>query len=260
MQLKTAEINGAVYAEVRDGKPVYVHDDGKEVPFDAQGTIKTINDRGAEARDRRIEKEQAEARLKMFEGIDPEAARKALETMSNLDAKKLIDAGEVDKVRSAAKTEFDRQVEALKKEYEPHLKERDSLRHQLDTFRLDTQFNQSEFIKKRTAAPVSLLRAEFGRHFYFENGELYAKHQDGNPVFSRANPGNPAKFEEAIEILVDSHPDRDQILRGSGASGGGAGGTRTSGDGKRRITQAAFDRLSPADQMATALNGTEIVD
>ena len=260
MKLKTTEINGAVYAEVRDGKPVYVHDDGKEVPFDAPGTIKTINDRGAEARDRRIEKEQAEARLKLFEGLDPEKARQALEIVSNLDAKKLIDAGEVDKVRSAAKTEFDRQVEALKREYEPHLKERDSLRHQLEHERLTSAFGQSKFIKERTQSPLSLIRAEFGRHFFFEEGRLRAKHQDGNPVFSRANPGNPAEFDEAIEILIDSHPDRDSILRGTGASGGGATGSRTGADGKRRISQSAFDAMSPADQMATALSGAEIVD
>jgi hypothetical protein len=36
MKLKTVEVNGATYAEVSDGKPVFVLDDGKEIAFEAE--------------------------------------------------------------------------------------------------------------------------------------------------------------------------------------------------------------------------------
>ena len=35
MKLKTIEVDGKTYAEVVDNKPVYLHDDSKEVGFDA---------------------------------------------------------------------------------------------------------------------------------------------------------------------------------------------------------------------------------
>ncbi len=43
MKLKTVEINGKQYAEIDTaGLPVYVHDDGKEIGFDAPLAIKKL--------------------------------------------------------------------------------------------------------------------------------------------------------------------------------------------------------------------------
>ncbi|MGC8383448.1 hypothetical protein ACP3P8_05935 [Pseudomonas aeruginosa] len=49
MKLKTVEVDGKQYAEVQDGKPVYVEDDGKEIVFDAVGTRATITRLNGEA-------------------------------------------------------------------------------------------------------------------------------------------------------------------------------------------------------------------
>lgn len=47
MKLKLDE-NG--YVVVQDGKPVYVHDDGKEVAFDAPQTVQKISTLNGEAK------------------------------------------------------------------------------------------------------------------------------------------------------------------------------------------------------------------
>ena len=81
MKLKLDE-NGHVV--VSDGKPVYVHDDGKEIPFDAPAAMQKISGLNAEANQHREAKEAAEAKLKAFDGIeDASAALKALETVKN---------------------------------------------------------------------------------------------------------------------------------------------------------------------------------
>ena len=97
MKLKIDEQGHAV---LQDGKPVYVHDDGKEVPFDAEQAVTKIASLNAEAKQHREAKEAAEAKLKAFDGVDVDKAKQALETVANLDAKKLIDAGEVEKVKA----------------------------------------------------------------------------------------------------------------------------------------------------------------
>lgn len=44
MKLKTVEVNGKHYAEVdANGLPVYVHDDGKEIGFDAAQAVSKIS-------------------------------------------------------------------------------------------------------------------------------------------------------------------------------------------------------------------------
>ena len=261
MKLKLDD-KGAVV--VQDGKPVYVEEDGKETPFDAPATRATIARISREAKEFREAKEGLEAKFKEFEGIeDPERARKALETIKNLDDKKLIDAGEVEKVKLEAKTAFDEQIKQQERKYKPLVedltKERDSFKDQLHHEKLSTAFSRSKFIQDKLAIPVDLAQARFGASFNIEDGKIRAKDGSGNLVYSRARPGEVADFDEAFEILVDAYPYRDSILKGSGASGGGAGGSGGNTGGKRQMNRATFDALSPAEKVA-AVKDIAIVD
>ena len=71
MKLKLDE-NGHVV--VSDGKPVYVHDYGKKIPFDAPAAMQKISGLNAEAKQYREAKEAAEAKLKAFDVIEDAAA------------------------------------------------------------------------------------------------------------------------------------------------------------------------------------------
>ena len=68
MKLKTVTIDGKVYAEVDGDKPIYIHDDGKEMPHDAPHSVATIARLNNEAKTHREAKEAAEKALKAFEG------------------------------------------------------------------------------------------------------------------------------------------------------------------------------------------------
>src|SRR5690606_10878604 len=151
MKLKTVEVDGKVYAEVNDGKPVYVEDDGKETAFDAVSTKATINRLFGENKSYRERAESAESKAKQFEGIeDPQAARKALETVKNLDDKKLVDAGEVEKIKSE-----------VGKVYETKLAEetekREKLEQQLHAEKIGGGFARSKFIADKLAIPADLV-------------------------------------------------------------------------------------------------------
>jgi hypothetical protein len=257
MKLKLDD-KGAVV--VQDGKPVYIEDDGKEVAFDAPATRSTITRLNNEAKQHRERAEHAEEKLKVFEGIDdPQKAKQALETLKNLDDKKLIDAGEVEKIKQQAQSAFDEKLKATEKKYEPVVKERDSLKTSLHQEKLSTAFNRSKFIQDKMAIPVDLAQSRFGSNFSIEDGKFIAKDASGNQIYSRARPGEIADFDEALEILVDAYPYRDNILKGTGASGGGAGGSKTDSNGKRQVTRAQFDAMAPADQAKAAREST-IVD
>lgn len=262
MKLKTIDVNGETYAEVQDGKPVYVHDDGKEIPFDAPHTTATIKRLNNEAKTYREAKEQVEGRLKAFEGIDPDASRKALDTLKNIEDGKLVDAGLADKVKQEAREAYERQLKEYEKKYLPIVEERDVLKSQLHNERLSAAFGRSKYIGEKLAIPVDLVQSKFGAHFEVgEDGKIRAKDANGNPVFSRVRGGEVAEdFDEALEALVDAYPYRDHILKGTGASGSGAGSLRAGGDGKRTVSRAEFEKMDAAKQRETALSGAEIVD
>ncbi|WP_039661854.1 MULTISPECIES: DUF6651 domain-containing protein [Pantoea] len=250
MKLKLDE-NGQVV--VNDGKPVYVQDDGKEFAFDAPGTLQAISRLNGEAKSHRERAESAEMLLKTFEGIDdPAAALTALETVKNLEDKTLVDAGEVEKVRTEA-------VRALEEKYAPIVKERDDLSQKLTAEKIGGSFARSKFIAEKMSIPADLVEARFGSNFQVVGDAVTAFDREGNKIFSAVKPGESAGFDEALSILVEHYPYKDQILKGTGASGGGSGG----GNGNTKpntLTRQQFESLSPQEQSDRARAGVQISD
>lgn len=262
MKLKIDEQGHVV---VQDGKPVYVHDDGKEIAFDAAGTVATISRLNGEAKSHRERAETAEGRAKLFEGIeDADAARKALETVKNIKDGDLIAAGKVEEIKVAARRTAEEQVEAANKQFATDLSktkaERDTLQQQLYDERIGGSFDRSKFIADKLAIPGDLARAAFGKAFKIEDGKVVAYDANGMKVFSRVRPGDLADFDEALETLVESYPHRDQILKGSGASGSGAQGGGGGGSGSKNLNRSAFDGMPADKQMAHIKGGGTISD
>lgn len=253
MKLKTVEVEGKTYAEVQDGKPVFVGDDGKEVAFDAPATVSTISRLNGEAKSHREAKEAAEKALKGFEGIeDPAAAKKALETVANLDSKKLIDAGEVEKVKAEISKAFQEKLEASDAKSA-------KLEEQLYGEKIGGSFARSKFIAEKLAVPADMVQATFGKNLKIEDGKVVAYDAHGNKIFSRARPGEIADFDEALETLVEQYPHKEHILKSSGANGGGAGGGGGGGGGQKTMSRAQFEALDPAARL-TAIKDTQITD
>lgn len=233
MKIKTVEIEGKSYAVLNDqGLPVYVHDDGKEVGFDATQAVAKIGQLNAEAKGHREAKEQVETSLKAFEGLDASKAKQALQTIQNLDAKKLVDAGEIEKVKSEL-------TEALKQTYEPQLqqltKERDQVQTQLHQELIGGGFARSKFIQDNIAVPADMIQATFGNNFKIEDGKVVGYDANGQKLYSRTRPGELAIFDEALESLVGGYQHKDSILKGNQSTGGGFGGKSSPNHGPKSL-------------------------
>ncbi|MGP0680039.1 DUF6651 domain-containing protein, partial [Citrobacter freundii] len=154
MKLKL-DANGNVVVE--NGMPVYIHDDGKEIPFDAAAAMTKITSLNGEAKTHREAKEAAEANLAKFSGItDPAKALEALEMMTKIDQKKLIDAGAVDQVKAE-----------ITKVFQQQLDEANGKTQQLETQLYDEmiggRFGGSKFISEKMAIPTEFVRSYFGQ-------------------------------------------------------------------------------------------------
>lgn len=251
MKLKTVTIEGKTYAEVDGDKPIYIHDDGKEAPHDAAHTVATISRLNGEAKTHREAKEQLEAKLKGFEGIeDPVAAKKALETLKNFDDKKLVDAGEVEKVKAEA-------IKATEDKYAPIVQERDAFQTQLHNELIGGGFARSKYIQDNIAVPVDMIQATFGKNFQIEDGKVVAVGADGQKIYSRTRPGEIADFDEALETLVGGYQHKDSILKGSQAGGGGFQGGGQGG-GAKTLSRQQFESLDPVGRAQFAREGGQI--
>jgi hypothetical protein len=255
LKLKTVEVEGKTYAEVDSkGFPVYLDTDtNKEIGFDAEFANNKVTQLQGEARGHRLAKEQAEEKLAAFAGIeDPAAAKKALQTVKNLNDKQLVDAGEVEKVKQEA-------IKAVEAQYKPVVEERDALKGTLHKEMIGGRFARSKFIGEKVAIPPDMVESRFGSHFAIDGGKVIAKDANGNQIYSKARPGEPADFDEALEILVDQYPYKDNILKGTGSNGGGAQGGGRPGGGTqgKQILRSEFDAL-PAHEKSTLMAKGEI--
>lgn len=249
---------------VQDGRPVYTHDDGRDLPHDAAATVATISRLNGEAKSHREAKEAAEGKLKAFEGIDDgEAARKALETVKNLDQGQLVTAGKVEEIKAAAKKAAEEQVAAAAKANGETIanltKDRDGLQSALYGEKVGGAFSRSKFVTEKVAVPSDMLQAMFGSRFKVEEGKIVGYDAAGNKIYSGAKPGELADFDEALEITVNSYANRDSILKGTGSSGSGARDSAP-GAGGKSMSRAQFEALDPAGKQKAMTDKVALTD
>jgi hypothetical protein len=152
--------------------------------------------------------------------------------MTKIDQKKLIDAGAVDQVK-ARSPKFS-SSSWTKRTARP------AAGNQLYDEMIGGRFGGSKFISEKMAIPAEFVRSYFGQNFKIEDGKVVAYDGQGNKVFSRTKPGELASFDEALESLVESHPQKDYILKASGNSGGGSHQSQHQA-GQKTMKRGAFD-------------------
>jgi len=262
VKLKLDENGNAVLA---DGKPVYIHPDGKEAPFDAEAAVRRITNL-TEEKDRHYSNvEKLKEKIAAFEGIeDPEKAKKALETLKNLDDKKLIDAGEVDALKRQMAEVFEQERAQLTQQLEQERSEAqeklESSAQRIRRLMIDSQFSKSPWFsgeQPKTILPPDIAAEHFGKFFKVEEDSVVG-YLNGNKILSRERVGEPAGFEEALSVIIDGYPMKDRILRESGGGSGSAGNTGA-GSGNS-ISRASFDQMSPHDRAAFVSKGGTVSD
>lgn len=254
MNLQTVEIEGKTYALIQDGKPLYKGDDGKDVAFDAPGTVATISRLNGEAKGHRERAEKAETTLKTFEGLDAAGARDAIDKLSKIDAKKLVEAGDMDAaIQTALKPVQDQLAAAtdLNK----------TLTSTLHSEKIGNHFGQSKFVtEKLTPAGADLVRTLYGDRLKVEDNKIVGYDPNGQKLYSKARPGELADFDEIVETCVESYPHKDHILRSAMGSGGGASNSGGGSSGSKTIPRAQWDTMPHGDRAAKVKDGFTVVD
>jgi hypothetical protein len=218
--------------KISNGHPVVIdEDDGEEIELDAIGLYAKVPQLQNEAKKRRLELKDVKKQLEAYEGLGiedtenfgewKENAEKALETIENIDQSKLIDAGKVEEIKQAVKDEMAAKIEKIKKQAQDAEKEfKTSLTEKDGTIRklmVDDQFNTSKYIGEELILTPKMARKIFGDNFRVE------KTDDGNavtvgylgddPIMSKKKIGDYARFDEALQYMIDNDPDSDSYKR-----------------------------------------------
>lgn len=230
MPWKEDEESGAVVRDEETNDPIWVGDDGKEIPIQPDRFFGKINELNTESAGRRKALQEAQGKLKLLEGIENpeeylEEARAALEKVKALDDNQLLEAGKVEELKAQIREAYEGKLQEKDKAratLEEKLSEREQ---QMNDYMIGREFAASSFVTEQTVLPPDIAQTYFGRFFQVEDGRVVGRWPDtGEPIYSETNPGEVAEFEEAIERVVSKRSDKDKILRSVGATGVGTDG------------------------------------
>lgn len=232
--------------EMRDGNPVYVDAQGKELAM-GHDTISRLN---GEARGHRERAEAAEAIVTKYKplidaGVEPDDALNAINTTKDISAGDLIKKGEAERVRQEATQQVQAKLDAAEKKA-------NELNAKLNDTYLDNAFKSSKWIEDNIAIPRDMLKASFDKNFLVEDGKIFAKDANGNKMLSPKNGGEYASFDEAMATMVESYPHKDQILKGGNQSGSGNNGGGGNGGGARIVRRQEWEQMTPVKKAETA--------
>lgn len=163
--------------------------------------------------------------LKNYEGLDPDEARKALDTMRNINEQKLIDAGKLDEV-------LGQRTERMRSDYEGKIKALES--------NLTNTRTEGETFKKRLTEVVidNSLQAAVGTVAPVKKGAMQDVLHRGRGVWSLNEEGKPVpvgsdgkvmygtdgqstlSMEEWAQSLVQDAPYLFEANSGGGSGGG----------------------------------------
>lgn len=233
----------------KDNKPIYIDPDGKELTLDPPQMYQKIIDLGKESKTHREAREAAEATVKLFDGIEDltawkDEATKAIETVKNFDEKDWLKADKVDALKKEMKDAYKEQEKKMKESYEQKLAANADVLGKKDAqirvLMVSSKFATSELFsgpEPKTTLPPEIAETYFGKNFKVEEDEktgvlqLRAYYNNGDPVYSRTNPGELAEFDEALVAIFDGYPGKEKLIRAKGAGSGAGGGAGGGGEG-----------------------------
>ena len=230
----TDESGKVIGIKVGEKSMPMVLDDDKEFELDAIHLFGKIPALQTEAKEHRLKKEEALKKLEPFIDVDPVAAKAALEKVKTLNESEMMAMGDVEKLKvQILKVETDRQEE-IKREYEKALGEKNDIiiEMQGDIYKavVSSQFSKSPWFTgqdSKTNLTPDIAEAYFGRNFKVDkvDGDLKVIGYVGeDKVYSKERPGELAHFDEAIGVIINNYPMKENILsksKGTGATGSG---------------------------------------
>jgi len=255
VEIKTDDDGKPVY---EDKLPVFKFDDGSESPLDVKGTFEkweTKEKNFNEERDRRAaDLKKAKEDLKKFKDIDPEKYAEAMKTITALKDQKLVDEHGVETLKKQMRDIFDEELKGVHESYKKNMTEKDETLNNLNSVIYDLAIKNKFANDKHFTGPtpVTIYNPEdaaaiYGRHFKVEvNGTKYkitATDDDGKPILSKKNHGEPADFHEAISQIISNAAKAKPILRSARTGGPVTAGNLDSPDGTGTEGKSSKDKI-----------------
>lgn len=259
-----------------EGKIIYLDDENnnQELPLDPAAMYSKISALGKENQNHRTANKDLKTKLTVLDGIDDLAeyrkkADAALDQVANFNEEDWLKADKVDKLKSEITDAYEDKLKAkdtaisdLQADHAGVISKKDSHINRLmisNRFAVSPHFVAIGDRKAKTTLPPDIGEAQFGKHFKVEEkgDDLVLRAYMGDEmILSKLNPGEPAGFEEALTIIIDGYPGKNNIIPASPSGSGGKGGSGQGAGDHDELAQlqAQYKAAMEAGQSQMAIN------
>lgn len=195
--------------------------------------------------------EQANARLKDFDGLDVAKVRKLLADAEAAEEAAAVAKGDYEKLKTKMAESHATEKNTLLAQIEAANGQATALQKQIAELTVGGAFTGSAFIPELTL-PVNKARALYGAHFEFKDGAVVgfdkpAGAADRAPLVDAA--GTPLSFDAALKQIIDSDPDSEHLYRSKLKPGAGSSTQKA----PRREKADRDDTVTGIDRIAQGL-------
>lgn len=200
---------------------------------------------------------QVKESLKKFEGIDPVKVRELLQQKQEEELRAAESRGEYDRILKQMGERHKEEAAALNAQLEAQKNATSSLQAQIAELTVGNSFASSRFVSEDLTLTPAKARVVYGAHFEFKDGKVVgfdkpAGASDRTVLVNSS--GDPLSFDEALRKLVESDPDKDQLIRAKSRAGSGSSTTsKGAQQALNKAAQASAAKLSGADKIAAGL-------
>lgn len=192
----------------------------------------------------------AKEALKAFEGLDPEAARKALEAAKAAEIKALEDKGEYSRIIEQVRAQSEEAVAAAKAEVAALQEQLEGVQKSVERANFTSAFANSTFLRENVVLSGPKVEALYGNYFDTVDGQIvgYDKprgEEARTPLVDAT--GAPLPFEAAIEKVLKADSEWERLAKSKLKSGAAAAPKAIAADDNRPLT--------PTDKIAQGLKG-----
>jgi hypothetical protein len=252
---------GAAGTDDKGGQGSGVDDkSGKKGPSDEEARLLKENmKRKEELRKAGEDKAALEAKLKQFDGIDPDAIRKLLDEQKTAESKQLEAKGDWERLKARMAEEHTREVGTIKQQLEALQAQLAKSNGTINDLSIGSKFGQSQFISEEMTLTPAKARVIYGDHFDLVDGEVvgYDKPRgSANRTAIVDGYGNAVAFDAAMAKIVESDSEKDHLLKSKIKSGAGSESKKSSGSQQQQ--SKSTEGMSSLSKIANGLAGLKI--
>jgi hypothetical protein len=197
---------------------------------------------------------KAQAQLKAFDGIDPEAVRKLLAEQKTAEEKGLEAKGDWDRLKTRMAEEHTRTLtEQTTKLTAAEQKLQEAL-NTINELSIGTLFGQSKFISDELTLTPAKAKMIYASHFDLEEGKVvgYDKPRGSAGRTAQVDAyGNPVDFETAMKKIIEADPEKDYLMKSKMKPGAGS-------DSKKMDVKPQAGEKSGLDKITAGLKDLKL--